>query len=158
MQIGNRSDTGSNASHAEKQLAPHWLGKGPAKQGIIPGRFDGFAAEDGDARAPQADRGLGPIDAGRNSVASANKSLLNQQALGRQPNLMRKRFDEDYNDNDRDVYSPQTKPFHSLNRQQEMHSDSKVMLGTERQPAVNSTNRLQVVKSGIRDQSHTVKT
>jgi hypothetical protein len=30
---------------------------------------------------------------------------------------MRKRFDEDYNDNDRDVYSPQTKPFHSLNRQ-----------------------------------------
>lgn len=32
------------------------------------------------------------------------------------------------------------------------------MLGTERQPAVNSTNRLQVVKSGIRDQSQTVKT
>lgn len=57
---------------------------GPAKRdGKIPGRFDGFAPEDGDTRPPQVERSLGPIDAGRNSVASANKSLLNQQALGR---------------------------------------------------------------------------
>ena len=82
----------------------------------MPGRLDGFAAENGDSKPSQMVSSLAPIDAGRNSVASANKSLLNQQAHGRQPNLMRKRFDEDYNDNDRDVYSPQTKPFHSLNR------------------------------------------
>ena len=157
MQIGNHSDATSNVSHADKQQPPHWLGMGPAKNQA---RFEGFSAEGGDAGVSEADGALGPIDAGRNSVASANKSLLNQPALGRQPNLMRKRFDDDYNDNDRDVYSPQTKPFHSLHRQrEEVHSDSKVnMLGTERQAAVSSTNRLQVVRSGIRDQSQTVKT